>query len=245
MACRRSRGGGLSTGLHNFADQRARLQFAPGWRLVERQPVIQAGRTHTEINGFSLSRRSLRQLARPLWSREMKNTAFGIEVTDEIRTFGRVHSVPLGRRWNPAGAANGAISAQRRRSSKKGRARLRLMKASNGGNAGSCRSRRCGGGGSTPKRRNERISHRFGAGWCTVTEPKVCEKGAGGEHILHFDPRHSWNQNSADCTSSFKFLHTRASWRDMIIFTSKRWTDAGNHQFFVVCFFLAKRFESG
>lgn len=88
MACRRSRGGGLSTGLHNFADQAARLQLAPRWRLAERQPVIQAARTQArKINCFSLSARSVARLTRTLRSWEMKNPAFGIEVADEIRRW--------------------------------------------------------------------------------------------------------------------------------------------------------------
>lgn len=35
-------------------------------------------------------------------------------------------------------------------------------------------------------------------GWSgrAVTEPELCEKRAGREHILHSDPQHSWNQNS-------------------------------------------------
>lgn len=68
--------------------RQVRLQFTPREKLLERQPVIQAGRTQArKINCFSWSGRSLRRLTRTLWSWEMKNTPFGIEVTDEIRTW--------------------------------------------------------------------------------------------------------------------------------------------------------------
>lgn len=121
-----------------FDDRAARLQFTPGWRLLERQPVIQAGRTQArKINCFSPSGGSLRRLVRTLWSWEMKNTAFGIEVRDEIRTWPctqRVSGlwVKSSRRWA--------------RSDKRTAPSLRQERESGAGTYESLNAGRCGDG---------------------------------------------------------------------------------------------------